>query len=175
MRKTGLLLVVSALLATSSAMAAKKPVIDQADEGVSGQGYGMAGCGLGSIVFGQKPGLIQIFASTTNGTFGSQTFGISTGTSNCTPDGQARRSAELFITVNKEVLAKDISRGNGEALASLSEIIGCSDAKLLGGKLQQNFRSIFPTQKTSADESGRAIFDVIKGDAALTKTCAKIS
>ena len=30
--------------------------------------YGDAGCGLGSILFGAKPGFVQVFASTTNGT-----------------------------------------------------------------------------------------------------------
>ena len=44
-------------------------------------GYGAAGCGLGSMVFGSKPGAEQVVAATTNGTFGSQTFGITFGTS----------------------------------------------------------------------------------------------
>jgi len=51
------------------------------EEQVSGQGYGMAGCGIGSIVFADKPGMIQIIAATLNGTAGSQTFGITSGTS----------------------------------------------------------------------------------------------
>lgn len=41
------------------------------------------GCGLGYILFKdpKNPGiLIQVFAATTNGTFGNQTFGISSGT-----------------------------------------------------------------------------------------------
>ena len=46
----------------------------------AGQGfeptYGLAGCGLGSMLIGSKPGIVQIFASTTNGSFGTQTFGI---------------------------------------------------------------------------------------------------
>src|SRR3569832_2714255 len=48
-----------------------------------GRAYGSAGCGLGSIVFGSQPGFIQILAATTNGTFASQTFGITSGTSDC--------------------------------------------------------------------------------------------
>ena len=38
--------------------------------------YGLAGCGLGSMVFGDQKGMIQILAATTNNTFGTQTFGI---------------------------------------------------------------------------------------------------
>ena len=38
--------------------------------------YGSAGCGLGSLVFSPGTDWKQIFAATTNGTFASQTFGI---------------------------------------------------------------------------------------------------
>lgn len=137
-------------------------------------GYDTAGCGLGSIVFKEKTGMIQIVAATLNGT-GVQTFGISTGTSNCKPDMyNFRRNAQLFINVNKEMLAKDISRGNGETLMSLSEVMGCSDAQALGGKLQQNFNKIFPNQDTSSDDASRSIFNLIKSDGELAKNCAKI-
>src|SRR3954469_2639303 len=53
-----------------------------------GAWYGMAGCGLGSLIFGpvNSPGA-QILAATTNSTFGSQTFGITSGTSNCVSGG----------------------------------------------------------------------------------------
>ena len=44
--------------------------------------YGTAGCGLGSLVFGDQPGIIQIVAATLNG-IGGQTFAITSGTSNC--------------------------------------------------------------------------------------------
>ncbi len=51
--------------------------------------YGTAGCGLGSIVIGSKPGMMQIFAATTNGTSASQSFGITSGTSNCVDHGSS--------------------------------------------------------------------------------------
>ncbi|MEN0057326.1 MAG: DUF3015 family protein, partial [Bdellovibrio sp.] len=55
----------------------------QAASGIKGDGtYGTAGCGLGSLVFGNEKGPVQIVAATLNGT-GVQTFGITTGTSNC--------------------------------------------------------------------------------------------
>lgn len=115
----------------------RKAAVDE----FSGQGYGMAGCGVGSIVFGDKPGMIQIFAATTNDYFG-QTFAITSGTSNCEAGDSDKRSASLFITANREVLAKEIARGNGESLAHLSEITGC-DAKVFGHQLQQNYGKIF--------------------------------
>ncbi len=106
-------------------------------------GYGAAGCGLGSIVIGDKPGFSQIFAATTNGTSGSQTFGITSGTSNC---GSAGKSAIMFIEANKAALATDISRGQGETLSSLAAIYGIKDTKAMGSLLQKDQASIFATQ-----------------------------
>jgi hypothetical protein len=160
---------------STSSPARKRPLVEQADENMSGQGYGMAGCGLGSIAFGPKKGMIQIVAATLNAT-GYQTFGISTGTSNCKPDmNDTQRTAALFITVNRDTLAKDISRGNGEALENFSEIVGCGNARALGGKLQQNFNRIFPKQDSNAEASGREIFKLIKDDAELSKNCIRVS
>ena len=48
--------------------------------------YGMAGCGLGSVVISDD-GFLQVFAATTNGTSYSQSFGITSGTSNCVEKG----------------------------------------------------------------------------------------
>jgi len=187
MRKITAFVLCGALLMSASAMAqqkkkaapapapaAKKPMIEKADESVSGQGHGMAGCGLGSVVFGTKKGMTQIFASTTNGTFGSQTFGITTGTSNCKTTDSSSKEASLFITVNRETLAKDISRGNGESLSALSEIVGCQDAALLGRKLQENYRSVFPAASATGEQSGQAVFDIIKNDEQLSRSCVKV-
>ncbi len=50
------------------------------------------GCGLGKLAWAdyknQKNIAPQVMMATTNGTFGSGTFGISSGTSGCTNDGQ---------------------------------------------------------------------------------------
>ena len=37
-------------------------------------GYGTAGCGLGSMLFGNQKGMVQVLAATTNGISGNQTF-----------------------------------------------------------------------------------------------------
>lgn len=187
MRKLCILLSCSALLVAAPAFAQKKAtkkkstatqtkksaISDKDKEGT--EGYGMAGCGLGSLIWGEQEGSIQIAAGILN-YLGGQSFAITSGTSNCKPDMyNFKKNAQLFITVNKEILAKDISRGNGETIASLAEIMGCSDANVLGGKLQQNYNTIFPSQETSADDASRQIFDLIKTDGELAKNCAKIS
>ncbi len=130
--------------------------------------YGLAGCGLGSIVFGDKPGFIQVVAATLNGT-GYQTFGITTGTSNCGNGG--KMGAYEFIKANKVALASEISRGQGEAIESLSKILDCSDSKAVGSILQKNFINIYPHEKVTSEQVGGAIFKALKNQSSNGLTC----
>ena len=132
-------------------------------------GYGAAGCGLGSIVFGNKPGFVQLFAATTNGTFASQTFGITFGTSNC-GEGAVAAGPKVFIEANKEALAKDMSRGSGETLTNLSAVAGCKDSAQVGAHLQRNFQSIAPTLQTPA--FSEAVLQSLRSDKSLA--CGKV-
>jgi Protein of unknown function (DUF3015) len=68
----------------------------------------------------------QVMMATTNGTFGSQTFGISSGTSGCTNDGtiMAEHKVNVFAAANYESLSQEMARGGGEHLASLAELMG---------------------------------------------------
>ncbi|UXR65208.1 DUF3015 domain-containing protein [Bdellovibrio bacteriovorus] len=131
--------VVVAMLVSGVAHAQKKKGLL---EEVSGQGYGSAGCGLGSLVMGSNGN--QILAATTNGTSGNQTFGISTGTLNCQQDGIFKSGKEVpaFIEVNKVALANDAARGEGETLAGLANLMGC-DSKVMGTTLKKNYNKIF--------------------------------
>lgn len=110
--------------------------------------YGDAGCGLGSMVLGSENGIKQIFAGTTNGTSGSQTFGITTGTSNCSEGGIFKSAKEVpaYIELNKLALAKDAARGQGETLAGLSQLMGC-DSQSFGKAVKANYNSIFVETK----------------------------
>ena len=138
----------------------------------SAGGYGAAGCGLGSIVFGNKGGIMQVLAATTNGLFGSQTFGITSGTSNCANTGGGAPSAQAFIETNREALAKDISRGSGETIVNLTTLSGCSDAGAVGVSLQKNFKAIFPSADVSNTQVSGSVIDVLRADKSLG--CAKL-
>src|SRR5262249_23131406 len=122
------------------------------------------------IVFGNKPGIIQIFAATTNGTFGTQTFGITTGTSNCTDTGGGAPSAAAFIQTNREALAKDISRGNGETIKNLATLSGCEDSAAVGMTLQKNFKVIFPAADISNTQVSTNVITVLKSEKSLSCT-----
>jgi hypothetical protein len=123
--------------------------------------YGTAGCGLGSLVFGNQPGIVQIFAATTNALFGSQTFGITTGTSNCQDTLTGRASVKVFIETNKEALAKDISRGQGETLKNLATVAGCTDTAATGAVLQKNFNNIFPNAQVAPEQVSDQILPLL--------------
>ena len=65
----------------------------------------MAGCGLGYMLLSNKDNekVTQVLGATTNGTFGTQTFGISSGTSGCTEDGAVKmaKAKEGIIAATK--------------------------------------------------------------------------
>jgi Protein of unknown function (DUF3015) len=133
----------------------------------SGQGYGLAGCGLGSIVFGAKPGMVQVIAATTNA-YAGQTYAITTGTSNCDMPRMGQ-SAAVYIEANREVVMKDAARGQGETLSDLALIFNCTDAGLFSERVQGSYGQIFGS--SNAYDSSRAILNTIKADSQLTASC----
>src|SRR5262249_33013535 len=116
--------------------------------------YGMAGCGLGSLVFGtDNSKLMQILAATTNGTFGNQTFGITSGTSNCVEAGVVKAEKEqfAFVEVNFQDLKRNMAAGGGEFLSSFATLLGCEDtAKASLAKMTQDrYETIVPSAETT--------------------------
>lgn len=130
--------------------------------------YGPAGCGLGSMIFSPDSGFTQIFAATTNGTSGNQTFGITSGTSNCDTGPGSTDTAKVFVETNRVALAKDISRGRGETITSLTELAGCNDSRAVGQKLQKSFKTIFPSASVSDQAVSESVVNVLKQDSALS-------
>lgn len=111
--------------------------------------YGTAGCGLGSMVFGKEEGPIQVIAATLNGT-GVQTFGITTGTSNCGKGVFAKAEINSFIQSNAVALEGDIARGEGETLSTLNNMLNCNGQ--FGETLQQNYKSIYAPGADAAQQ-----------------------
>jgi len=114
--------------------------------------YGAAGCGLGSVVFeNDQTWWKQVLASTTNGTSGTQTFGITFGTSNCdAPTPLKVSQAQAYVEANKVALANDIARGSGESIVGLSKVYGCADSSAFGRDLKSNYENIFNVQGLEA-------------------------
>src|SRR5882762_9793772 len=91
----------------------------------------MAGCGLGYLLLSNKDNdkVTQVLGATTNGTFGTQTFGISSGTSGCTEDGAVKvaRATEVYADVNFDSLRQEMATGEGEYVNTLASLLGATE------------------------------------------------
>ena len=119
----------------------------------AGDARSNTGCGLGTLLWEGKADnsiLFQAFQATTNGTSGSQTFGISSGTSECRQPSKFVQSEKLinFVQANMDNLAKDIAMGKGETLDTFAELLGVTPEQgaIVNQKLQSNFGRIFTSE-----------------------------
>ena len=134
------------LLGASAAMAAESNV----------------GCGLGDMIFGDPDStLLQAFEATTNGTSGNQTFGVTSGTSNCSKPSKFVSNERLqeFVTQNMDNIAQDIASGSGESLDTVAELMGvpASERAAFGTTMQASFSKIY----TSGDVTSAQVIDNI--------------
>lgn len=108
--------------------------------------YGMAGCGLGSVIISNDGMIQQVLAATSNGTSSNQLFAITSGTSNCaaTKEDVAMMEQEVFIAANLNSLEKDVARGHGDYLYAWSEVLGCRDVyKSFTAESNSHYHEIF--------------------------------
>lgn len=132
--------------------------------------YGPAGCGLGSLVFEKEGKFQQILASTTNGTFGSQTFGISSGTSNCEKGGKlGALKVREFVASNRAQIETEAAKGAGEGITTLAAIMNCKDEAAVAANLKNNFSSVF-TSSTN-NEVGKNAATSISVDPIVQASC----
>ncbi len=150
------------------ALAAASPATAQEETASS------VGCGVGSILFeGQRGIAPQVLAATTNGSFGNQTFGITSGTLGCVQGGVVQPPAEVrMLSVSQlDGLARDMAQGDGETLESLAAAMGVEEADrpLFFAAARENFDRLFPSPDTSADEMLVALNEVLTEDETLRR------
>lgn len=116
----------------------------------AGQAASNTGCGLGTMLFKNNADnsvVLQTFQATTNGFYGNQTFGITTGTSECQQPKNFVSNQELneFMVANMDNLARDIAQGRGETLDAFAELLGVAAEKRpeFYSQLQSGFAKIF--------------------------------
>ena len=88
------------------------------------------GCGLGTQIWTGSKGIApKVLGATTNGTSGSQTFGITSGTLGCNQGGTVTADAmvQLFTGANLDRLARDMAQGGGETLDAFATLLGIRD------------------------------------------------
>ncbi len=144
MKKNAILLVVCLLGLATAASAANN--------------YTSAGCGFGAMIFKGKSGKVQlILAATTNGSFGSQTFGISSETLDCSADGVVKNDsrADVYAAVNFQNIQRDIAMGGGEFVDGLASLMGYQTAqqqRAFAKLAQANYERVFPKPGTDSTQ-----------------------
>jgi len=96
-------------------------------------------------------------AATTNGTSGTQTFGISSGTSGCTNDGTllGQYKVTVFASANFDNLSQDMARGSGEHLTSFAELLNIPEEN------RGHFYALAQTQYRAMHQSGEKTPDAL--------------
>ncbi|MCC7203177.1 MAG: DUF3015 family protein [Nitrospirae bacterium] len=123
------------------------------------QAQSNTGCGLGAVLIGEKGNdslLGQLAMTLLNGTSANQTFGITSGTSECKAPAKIVKNERLneFVVANIDNLSKDIAMGNGESLDTMAELMGISIDKRaeVYSKIQANFANIFTSASVEAPQ-----------------------
>lgn len=135
------------------------------------------GCGLGTQVWVGKSGVVpKVLAATTNGTFGNQTFGITSGTLGCSSGGviKAEYRAPAFAAANIDQLASDMATGQGESLEALATIYGIegADRAAFFAMTKTNYGQIFASSSTTSTDVVASVETLMKADARLSRYVA---
>lgn len=137
-------------------------------------GQNDAGCGLGSMLFKEQQPVHQILAATTNGTFGNQTFGITTGTLGCTSGGLIKTSKEreVFVATNLRAIERELAAGNGQYALSLASLSGCgAKSEEFLSMAKARYGKLFPTAQVDAKQLLKNLDQEIASDESLSNAC----
>jgi len=132
------------------------------------------GCGLGGDLFkGNKAILHQVLASTTNGTMGLQSFGITSGTIGCTNNGQfaSNGHATMFADLNFENLSQEMAQGGGEHLASLATLMGvpAEQQPAFFAMTQEKYAALIQSGETTPTALLKALHETMAAHPVLAK------
>lgn len=154
-----LIIALMALVATSSIFAADTS----------------SGCGMGYEVAPKQSLISSSTRSLVNSTF-SSTIAMTLGTSGCAKHSIVKNDAKgiHFAEANMNVLALEMSRGNGEFVAGFASVYGCSDASAFGSMVQSNYETVLPSSNTSGVELYNNVKAQIRNNAALSASCSMI-
>ena len=132
---------------------------------------GGSGCGWGNMLFEGQSGPVHFLATTTNGTSGNQTFGMTTGTNGCSTGGSLTYDGKSMISSIMDEFSQDVAMGEGEALNAVAVMMGVApeDRATFAEVTHKNFNVIFPTENTTAKDVITSLNAVMKADARLAK------
>ncbi len=139
------------------------------------------GCGLGKLAWAdyknQKNIAPQVMMATTNGSFGSGTFGISSGTSGCTNDGQvmADQRTNMFAQLNVDNLSQEMAQGKGEHLSSLATLMGIPAERHAAffALTQERYTAMVEAGETSSVAFVKALNDAVGKSPVLAQAVSR--
>ena len=129
-------------------------------------------CGWGNMLFEGQSGLVSHFlASTTNGTSGNATFGMTSGTNGCSTDGKLTYGGKAMVNAMFDEFSADVAVGEGEALNAVAVAYGVAkeDRAAFASLAHDNFSTLYPNENVTADEVTARLEDLMKADATLAK------
>lgn len=130
-------------------------------------------CGWGNLLFEGESGIAPHFlASTTNGTSGNKTFGMTSGTNGCSVEGTLTYGGENLLAqagVLEEV-AHDMAVGHGQALTALAVAMGVDpeDRAYFNAVMHRHFNAIFTHPEVTAKQVTTNIHEVMRSNKALS-------
>ena len=152
------LLVGATLLLSSSAVFADAP--------------GGPNCGWGNMLFEGQSGIGPHFlATTTNGTSGNATFGMTSGTNGCSVDGKLTYGGKKMVSALFDEFSADVAAGDGQALNAVAVAYGVpkEDRAAFASLAHRNFSVLFPSENVTADDVASKLETLMKSDAQFAK------
>ena len=131
-------------------------------------------CSWGNMLFKGHSGMPSHFvASTTNGTSGNATFGMTSGTNGCSTSGVLTYGGKPMLVLSgiMDELSEDMAKGEGEALTTYAVVLGVApeDRAHFAAVTQAHFSEIFSAADVNEQQVHEATLAVLKADARLAK------
>ena len=131
-------------------------------------------CGWGNLLLEGQSGLpSHLSASSTNGTSGNATFGMTFGTNGCSVDGALTYSGDSLVWFDKvlDEYSTDVAVGQGETLDAVAVMVGvqAEDRGHFGELMHENFSLLFPKTDVSSQEVLDSMLALMSRDSTLSK------
>ncbi len=138
-------------------------------------GDSSSGCGMGWQVAKDNSLVSSFTRAVINGTF-SNTIAMTLGTSGCAKHSIVYNEMKgiHFVESNKNELAIDMAKGNGEYVTGLAQVFGCQNTKAFGSMVQNKYESVLPSENISGVELYNNVKNEIRKDSTLSQTCTLI-
>lgn len=132
------------------------------------------GCGWGNMLFEGQRGLFpHLLATTTNGTSGNATFGLTSGTNGCNSDARLGYGGRSIFAMNGMLdnIAEDMAKGHGDALDAYATLLGvqAQDRAHFAQVTQRHFGEIFASKDATGEQVYANTLAVMQRDPTLAR------